>query len=200
MMTPFYAVARFLVMPLYKLLYFYRVKYEGKLPNDTPYILCPNHIQYKDPLLIAISHKKQVYFMAKHELFQHKILRGLLYALGAFPVKRGSGGKEAIQHAKKLLSQGEIVGIFMEGARSKDGKFLAPKAGAVMIALQCGVPIVPVSISCKNGKVPRLLRKITIHYGKPIPCESFGENKRENIRKAARTVMDEIKKLHKEDV
>ncbi len=201
-MTLFYKIGRAILIPIYKIFYFYEVKYEQELPDDQPYILCPNHMQYKDALLIMISHKKQIYFMAKHELFRHRILAKILYAAGAFPVKRGTESKTAVKHSKNLLNSGKIVGIFMEGTRSKSGKLLAPKAGAVLLAQQCNAAIVPVSISCKNEKLPKIFRKITIHYGKPLSLKELGieDGSRSGIRDASRIVMDNIKKLRQEDI
>ncbi len=201
-MTKFYKFAKTILIPVYKIFYFYKVKYEEKLPEDRPYILCPNHMQYKDALLVMISHKKQIYFMAKYELFRHRILAKILYAAGAFPVKRGIESKTAVKHSKDLLVSGKIVGIFMEGTRSKSGKLLTPKAGAVLLAQQCNADIVPVSISCKKEKLPRIFRRITIHYGKPLSLQELGieDGSRSGIREASRTVMENIKKLRQEDV
>lgn len=201
MMKYFYPIIKCIVMFFYKLLYFYKVKYEEKLPKDKPYIICPNHMQYKDPILILISSKNLIYFMAKNELFNNKFLSKVLPWFGVFPVKRGVESKTAVKHAKELLKEGKQVGIFMEGTRSKDGKLLTPKAGAIMIASQCCAPIVPVSISCKNEKVPRLFRKITIHYGKAISIEELGikEGKRSEIRDASKLVMSKIKELRDKD-
>lgn len=198
----FYPIIKCIVAFFYKILYFYQVKHEETLPKDKPYILCPNHIQYKDPILILISSKKLIYFMAKQELFNNKFLAKVLPWFGVFPVKRGVESKTAVKHAKKLLKQGKQIGIFLEGTRSKDGKLLTPKAGAIMLATQCNAPIVPVSISCKNEKVPRLFRKITVHYGKQISKEELGikEGKRSEIREASKLVMSKIKELRDKDI
>lgn len=201
-MKYFYPVIKCIVAFFYKIFYFYQVKYEEKLPIDKPYIICPNHMQYKDPILILISSKKLIYFMAKNELFNNKILARVLPWFGVFPVKRGVESKTAVKHAKELLKKGKQIGIFMEGTRSKDGKLLTPKAGAIMLAAQCNAPIVPVSISCKKGKVPRLFRKVTVHYGKEISLEELGikEGKRSEIRDASKLVMNKIKELRDKDI
>ncbi len=159
-------------------------------------------MQYKDPILILLSSKKLIYFMAKQELFNNKFLAKVLPWFGAFPVKRGIESKTAVKHAKELLKQGKQIGIFMEGTRSKDGKLLAPKAGAIMLASQCSAPIVPVSISCKNAKTPKLFRKITVHYGKLISTEELGikDGKRSEIRDASKLVMGKIKELRDKDI
>ncbi len=61
----------------------------GECPQRGPVLLCSNHLAKRDPVLLGLSQKRQVFYMAKEELFRNKFLGGLFRMLGAFPVKRG---------------------------------------------------------------------------------------------------------------
>ena len=62
-------------------------------------LLCSNHLAKRDPVLLGLTQKRQVFYMAKEELFRNKFLGALFRQLGAFPVSRGTGGEDALQNA-----------------------------------------------------------------------------------------------------
>ena len=82
-------------------------------------LLCSNHVAMKDPVMLGIVQKRQVFYMAKEELFRNGFIGGLLRRLGAFPVRRGTGGTDALEEAYTLLEEDAVVGVFIEGHRSK---------------------------------------------------------------------------------
>ena len=86
-----YAFLVKIVRPIVRILY--RVKVFGleNVPKTGGYIICPNHTSNMDPVLLAITFERQIYFMAKAELFRNSVLRKILKVLGAFPVERGKG-------------------------------------------------------------------------------------------------------------
>ena len=123
----------------------YRLEYEGleNIPENGGFILCSNHISMYDPILVAIRVKPQCFFMAKEELFRFKPLAFLIRALGAFPVSRGKGDTGAIEKAAEIVESGGVLAIFPEGHRSKDGKLLKLKSGAVVVASMTGADLLP---------------------------------------------------------
>ena len=167
-MSPLYRFGRGLLMPFYKLLFWYKIKGRENVPDDGAFIVCSNHLSNNDPVLLGIAIKRQVFYMAKAELFKNKFLSWLIRTLGAFPVERGAGDGKAINQAEEVVNDGRLLGIFIEGTRSKTGEFLRPKSGAAIIAHQMNVPVIPVCITPKNKKV-KVFRKVTISWGKPIP-------------------------------
>lgn len=194
--TPFYAFAKCIALPIFKLLYFLKSKNSVILSGR--YIICANHSSLKDPLFLALTLKKrQIFFMAKAELFQNKLLAKVITALGAFPVNRGKNDINSIHTAESLLNDEKIVGIFIEGTRSKTGKLLKPKAGAAMIAYKTNTPILPVGISQKNGKIPSLFHQVAINFGNPMTPQELGLINGTSLeyRNASRKVMDEIRRL-----
>lgn len=199
--NPLYVVGRILVIPIFKLLFFYKVNGKKNLPKKGPFIVCSNHLSNYDPVFLALTQKRQIYYMAKSELFKNKFLSWLIRTLGAFPVERGAGDGKAINEAENVVNDGRLLGIFIEGTRSKTGEFLRPKSGAAIIAHQMNVPVIPVCITPKDKKV-KIFHKVTISWGKPMSVEELGlkNGGGEEYRKASRMIMDEIKKLRENDL
>ncbi|MBQ5564290.1 MAG: 1-acyl-sn-glycerol-3-phosphate acyltransferase, partial [Clostridia bacterium] len=120
---------------------------------------------------------------------------------GAFPVNRGAGDGKAINEAEQIVKDGKLLGIFIEGTRSKTGEFLRPKSGASIIAHQMNVPVIPVCITPKNKKI-RVFQQVKISIGKPITPKELGLDKGtpEEYRNSSRKIMAEIKKLRENDL
>lgn len=197
--NPLYVVGRIVVIPIFKALYFYKVKGKENVPEQGAYIVCSNHISNYDPVLLSLTQKRQIFYMAKAELFKNKFLASLIRTLGAFPVTRGAGDGKAINEAEKILDEEKLLGIFIEGTRSKTGEFLRPKSGAVIIASQKHIPIIPVCITPKHKKI-KPFSGVTITWGKPITPEELGltNGGGEEYRNASRMVMEKIKQLREE--
>jgi glycerol-3-phosphate dehydrogenase len=87
-----------------------------------------------------------MYYVAKEELFSRPWQAWILNALGAFPVKRGAHDEQMIETAKAILARGEIVLIFPEGTRTRPGALGTPRRGVGRLALETGVPVVPVAV------------------------------------------------------
>lgn len=178
---------------------FYRLEVRGleNIPADGRCIICPNHTSNIDPVLLIVTLRRQIYFMAKAELFKNKLLAKLFRTLGAFPVERGKGDGVAISEAENILRNGEQLGLFIEGARSKTGDFLRPRAGCAMIAYQTNSPIIPVCITGAKEHKVKFLRKAIISIGKPISVFELNiknETSKE-FRDASRFIMERIKSL-----
>lgn len=194
-------LARVVCTPLFKLLYRYEITNRNNIPPTGGYVLACNHQSYSDPVLVSIGQKRMVYFMAKSELFRNKFFSSLIQSLGAFPVHRGGKGDSgAINNAETLLAEGKVLGIFPEGTRSLNGELLKMRAGAVMIAYQSGVPIVPACITGKGGKI-RLFNKVKITYGDPLTCEQLGikTGSGKELREATRILSEKIAQIREHD-
>lgn len=201
--TPFYAFGRALLIPIFKLLFFYEVKGKENLPDDGAFIVCSNHLSNNDPALLTITQKRQIFYMAKAELFKNPVLASLFRKLGAFPVHRGAGDGKAINEAENIVKDGKLLGIFIEGTRSKTGEFLRPKSGAAIIAKQMNVPVIPVCITPKTkDKKVKPFHKVTVSWGKPLTPEQLGLVNGENseYRNASKMIMAEIQKLRENDL
>lgn len=175
----------------------YRMKYIGaeNVPSSGAYILASNHRRATDPIMLGMGLKREVLFMAKEELFRNKFIGWFLRKLGAFPVSRGKADTSSIRHFEKALEDGALMGIFIEGTRSKDDNFLPPKNGVSLIAWDTKTPVIPV---CHT----KIGSRIVFHYGKPLSLEDMGFEKggAREFRNASRIIMDHIKSLREEDL
>ena len=201
-MKTFYSIVRLIGIFLFKLTYPWEINNSDKLPKEGRFILCPNHISNMDPVFLIISQKRQIYFMAKSELFENKILAKFLNAMGTCPVHRKKGDIKAINKSYEILENNNVLGIFIEGTRSKNGDFLKPKSGAAMIAYKTNTPIIPVCITPKKGNRVKPFTKTIITYGDPISISDLSIEKGSGVefRNASRFIMEKIKELRKRDV
>ncbi len=155
---------------LFKLLFIgiYRCKSSGQenLPEDTGFIIAPNHLSFFDPPMAGCFMKQDLYFMAKEELFSVPVLGFLIKRTNAFPVKRGKQDLSAFRNAFALLENKKALLMFPEGTRSKTGELGKARAGVGMVACNCQVPIVPVKIINTNNMSK--FKKLEVKYGKPI--------------------------------
>lgn len=198
---------------IYAVLFYtlFRVSIQGAehVPDEGGVLLVANHVSYLDPPLLGVATKKRpVHFMAKAELFDMFFLRWALPRIRVFPVRRGAADRRAIRKAVELLKQGNIVGLFPEGTRSSTGELLQAQRGAGLIAIQAGVPIVPVGligtfqpVSFKNGW-PKI-NKLRVRFGQPIHIQdelSSGEddtteNRRKLLERVNIRMMEEVATL-----
>lgn len=194
----FYKFCRFFIRPFIKIIFPYEVKgIENALSiNNTGYVLCSNHLSNLDPIFLILINPKPINFMAKEELFKSKLTSFFLKMLGVFPVKRGKADKEAIEYALKIPSKNEVLGIFIEGTRSKTGEFLRPRSGAALIASKSNANVLPVCITGggKNGKI-KLFKKTSIIYGNVIENSCLKFENRIQLKKATENIMSSIKNL-----
>lgn len=181
---------------IFKLFVRTKVFYPDKVPASGPVVLVSNHESMLDMFLIGYRIPRYVKWMAKEELFKNKLLGKLLMALGAYPVRRGSRDVGAARTTKILLEQGEIIGIFPQGTRSKGrGQSLPVKPGFIRFAVEGDAMIQPVAIW---GKI-RLFGKVYVRFGEPFSArEALGEdhlNEKTAVQALADSTMDGIYKM-----
>jgi len=156
-----YRTVRAAVNILLWLLFSRRIEGADNIPDNGAVVLCANHLSWWDPLIVACLTRRTVYFMGKKELFDFAPLGAFLRGLGVFPVRRGALDRAAVKRSLELLAQGQVLGIFPEGTRSKTGEMGEVLGGAVYLAARARAVIVPVGIS--GGY--RLFRPLYIRIG-----------------------------------
>ena len=177
---------------------FFRITYTGhaNIPASGPVIVASNHVSFWDPPVIGCGMQRSIHFMAKEELFNFPIFSWVIRELKAFPVKRGTADRNAIRTALSLLEQGEIVGLFPEGTRSKTGLLGRAEPGLALIAAKSGAVIVPTALIGTDKILCgwRMFPKIEVKFGKPIIVEKGVANK-ESLDKLTKQMMSEIAAL-----
>lgn len=177
------------------LLFFRRWNVSGKenIPLNGGLVVVSNHVSYWDPIVVGCALDRQVYFMAKTELFKIPLLGAIITRLGTFPVQRGKLNRQSIRYALNLLRSQRIVGIFPEGTRSSTNKLLPPHEGAVMLSLKAKVPILPVALIGTRG----IWSKVRVKIGQPLNTLNLtgSKIKEGEYKKISEKVMEDIIRL-----
>lgn len=170
-----YGSTRRISWPLRRLWLDIRLEDEANVPDDGGVVLAANHLSFLDSVLLMYSLPRRVSFLGKAEYLSAWPTRKLFPAAGMIPVDRsGRGVARSLDEAGRRLRNGEAVGIFPEGTRSRDGLLHRGHPGVAHLALKSGAPIVPVGIIGSDeaqppgARVPRYGAEITIRFGAPI--------------------------------
>lgn len=192
-----YNVAKGIVWVFFHLFYRIKVKGHENIPENDGALICPNHFNGLDPLLVAICMKRPVRFMAKYELFQNPVLGFLLRNLMVFPIKRGEADIGAIKSTFKYLKDKQLVGIFPEGTRVKGGKLGKANAGVAVFSIRTESPAIPVLIS--GSYIPFTTIKVII--GKPVELSEYRKEKMSNddYLEVSQIIMRKIEELKGEE-
>lgn len=170
-------MARLVCSPL---LLWYRMK--RLTPDGEPYkdrirggaIIAANHTSFADPFLVGVAvWYRRLFFLAAETVMQGKLRSFLLKGVGAIRIDRNGADIEAIRRAVDVLKRGHLLAIFPQGQITGGDQIQSVKSGAVLIALQAGVPIVPMHICPKEKWYSR--RRVVI--GQPLDPKAYIEKK-----------------------
>lgn len=182
-----YGFGNVMISRYFKWIHRFEVIGEENIPKHGGVLLCSNHISNLDPPFVGVACPRPVHFMAKAELFDVPILKGLLPRIHAFPVKRGAGDRQALRAGLNILSEGKVMGLFPEGTRSKDGKLGKAFSGAGFFALRSSAHVIP----CVILGSYRPFRKMRVVFGEPIDFSELRERKASAVE-ATEKIMTEI--------
>ena len=164
-----------------------------RVPGEGGAVVAANHLSAIDPPLLGSFCPRPVIFMTKAELLAIPVVGELLTWAGAFPVRRGEGDRESVRRARALAREGHLVGVFVEGTRQRLGHPGPVHPGAVMIAIQEGVPVIPCGLY-SFGWTLRHRRPCALVWGDPIDVSAYARSGR-GYREAAQIVGEEITRL-----
>lgn len=198
----YFILKNFILGPLLKALFRPWVRGMENIPTSGPVILASNHLSFSDSIFLPLQSRRPVVFLAKSEYFTGKGLKGALTrwffkATGQLPIDR-SGGKASeasLNTGLRVLSQGQVLGIYPEGTRSPDGRLFRGRTGIARMALESKVPVIPVAmidtekVQPIGRRLPRI-RRIGIIVGEPLDFSRF--DGMEGDRVILRAVTDEI--------
>ncbi len=175
-----------------------RVEGAENVPREGGVVLACNHPGGMDSFVLGFACPRQVFYMAKRELFNvHPVMTFLLYRIGAFPINRGARDTEAIEYSVALLKQGRVVGMFPEGTRNRGKPMRRGKSGAVRIAIDAGVPVVPVAVLeiphlHKNWLNPFKRTRLSVQFGQPT---LFPAGTMEEVQEYTTKIMQEVARM-----
>jgi 1-acyl-sn-glycerol-3-phosphate acyltransferase len=195
-----YDVARVILTPPTLLIYRTRAIGAEHVPESGPVILAPNHFSNWDHFFSAVYIRRKVRFMAKSQLFgANPALTFILAHGGVFPVRRGHHDEEAFVTAHSILRRGGLVLIYAEGGRSRTGGLGTPRPGVGRLALESGVPVIPVAVHGSQGvRGWRKLRfpKVTVQYGEPVTFPVVADPSREQQQEAADRIFEPVREMY----
>lgn len=174
--------ARFVGRPVIRTLYRARVTGLHHVPTTGPVIMSPNHLSFFDTPLVMSMSPRPVIFLGKAEYMNSNATKFLFPAIGMVPIKRdvAKASMAALITAGELLNDGQVVGIYPEGTRSRDGLLHRGHSGVAQLALMTGAPIVPVGIVGTDRVQPigqntpkPFQGRVSIAFGEPIHPQSY---------------------------
>jgi 1-acyl-sn-glycerol-3-phosphate acyltransferase len=158
-----------------------RIKVEGafdEIPATGPLIVASNHASNFDAVVVGswLTPRlgRRIHWLGKKELFDWPVVGWVAAHGGVHPVDRDAADIEAFRLAKRILDDGQVLFIFPEGTRSRDGAVQRPRDGAAVLALRTGAPILPIGIGGSNGvwprgqKLPHPGGQVTVRVGRPF--------------------------------
>ncbi|MFF2390504.1 lysophospholipid acyltransferase family protein [Agromyces sp. NPDC058104] len=170
----FFWVLAVLILPVINLAVRYRFHHRERMPAAGAFVLAPNHYSEIDPVVMGAASWKlgrAPRFLAKASLFKNPVLGWFLRTSGQIPVERaGSNGHAALRAAEELVEKGRMVVVYPEGTLTRDPDLwpMRGKTGAVRIALERDIPIVPAAHWGTQALMPRYGKKISLFPRKTI--------------------------------
>src|SRR5690606_15502863 len=155
------------------------------IPAEGPAIMAGNHLSFADWLFAPLMSPRRINYLAKAEYFTTPGIKGRLQKFffsgtGQYPIDRSGAdaAEDALNAARRLLDQGKLVGLYPEGTRSPDGRLYKGKTGVARLALETGVPVIPVAVIGTDKVSPpgpfRWRRhKVTVKFGAPIDFSRY---------------------------
>lgn len=199
-----------IVMFLLRLIVRIRVQHPERIPASGAFILAPNHYSDFDPLVMAFAlytNGRMPRFLAKESLFRVPGLGGIMRSTGQVPVTRESGGRGALDSGARIVRDGLALIVYPEGTLTRDPELwpMRGKTGAVRLALEFGVPIIPAAHWGAQKVLPRWSKRISVFprktvdvlIGDPVDLSAWREHPRDSATLAAGTaaVMQAISSL-----
>lgn len=197
-----YWLVKALLTPLLRVLFRPYVTGAENLPAHGGVILAGNHTTFLDNMMIPLVVPRRVTFLAKSDYFTGGGVKGLLQrqffsGIGMIPIDRSGGAASAaaLRAGLEVLRRGEVLGLYPEGTRSPDGRLYRGRTGVARMALEAGVPVVPVGLVGMfalqpAGRLIPKLGRVELRIGKPLDFSRYAGM--EDDRFVLRSITDEL--------
>jgi 1-acyl-sn-glycerol-3-phosphate acyltransferase len=200
----FYWLAKYvLVGPFLRLIWRPRTEGLENVPTEGAAILASNHLSFCDSFFMPVMVGRKVTFLAKAEYFNTPGLKGrlsklLMTAVGQVPIDRSDADHAvaALRTGVRVLGDGALLGIYPEGTRSPDGRLYRGKTGVARMALEAGVPVIPVAMIGTNviqptgRRIPKVRPRPGVRFGAPLDFSRYAGMAGDRF--VERSITDEI--------
>lgn len=158
------------VLHAFNVFYPCKVYCKQNVPEGGAVFIC-NHVSGLDGGFVADVYSKDIYFLAKKELFKNKFFGKIIKTFGLIPIDRENTDLKSMLNAIRVVKEGHKLVIFPEGTRNKadNGELQEIKGGAALFAVKAKKPLVPLYIY----KKPKIFRKTRIIVGKPFEFTEY---------------------------
>lgn len=155
------------------------------VPTQGAAVIVSNHLSFSDSFFMPLMVSRKVTFLAKSDYFTGRGIKGLFTKMffagaGQVPVDRSGGraSEAALYTALRILNQGNLLGIYPEGTRSGDGRLYRGRTGVARMALEAGVPVIPVAMIGTYeiqppGQVKPRVRRVGMRFGAPLDFSRY---------------------------
>jgi len=169
-MNAYYRLSRGAGDFLLRVLFRFKKGGEVCVPRNGGVIIASNHAAYIDPPILGVALSRELFFLAKKELFRNRLFGWYMKKLNVIPISREGYDRKGLERSVGLLRKGKALVFFPEGTRSRNGRLKEARPGIGKIALEAGVPIVPAYIYNSRNLIHVLLKgkKIGVSFGSPI--------------------------------
>ncbi len=200
---PHYRIGQKFIMLLLRCLWGIRIEKKAAGRFRENYIFACNHKSFSDPPLVGSTLPREVHFLAKEALFKNRFFSWLIRKYNAIPLRRRGFDRIAMGIALKFLKSGKSILIFPEGMRVRGHRLGNPRSGVGYLALQSGVPVIPLYVRGSNRLAHCLLRRerLVVAHGRPMrltakqPLTDAGPD---DYREYSEMVMEAIQALKDE--
>jgi 1-acyl-sn-glycerol-3-phosphate acyltransferase len=196
-----YAILKPLAAAVFRLFFRLRAVGAEQVPRHGPVLIAANHQSLLDPPLIGAIAPRPLWFLAKAELFRIPLFGPFIARLHARPVRREGADAGALRTALRVLADGGALLVFPEGTRGTEGRLGPAKAGAGMLAVMSGAPVVPAYITGSGRAWPKGRRlprpgRVAVFFGPPLRfARSEGAGRKEGYEAASLAMMAAIARL-----
>jgi 1-acyl-sn-glycerol-3-phosphate acyltransferase len=164
-----------------------------RMPREGGCVIAINHAAFIDIPALGTVCPRRISFVAKIELFDHLGLSQFMRAHGAIAIRRGESDRDALRRMRETAREGGVLGLFVEGTRQHDGVPGKAKPGAAMVAVQEGVPVVPVAIYGSPKWKLGNRAPISLAWGEPMRFAHLPRNAK-GYQAATREIETEIRR------
>jgi 1-acyl-sn-glycerol-3-phosphate acyltransferase len=197
-----YRVVKIVVSPILRLIFRPWVQGLDHVPLEGPAILASNHLSFSDSIFLPLVVPRKITFLAKSDYFTGRGVKGrakssFMKSVGQVPVDRSGGraSEAAITTGLRVLAGGDFLGIYPEGTRSPDGRLYRGRTGIARLALESGVPVIPVAMIDTEkiqppGHILPSIMRVGIKFGEPLDFSRY--EGMSSDRFILRSVTDEI--------